>query len=147
MLIFSSKYVYKMQLYLWLIHNILTQQNNFEWTTEHQKRLEQIKTFLIEELSNTIPDPDQPIFFFVRRLQFWRQHIIITISNWNKLKELISANFRLLKQAELRLSNLMSECTAKTNSLTDYELLIHASKHPTLLFTDRKPIIFLFTQK
>ena len=38
MLNFISKYVYKMQLYLRPFYNILRQQNNFEWTTEHQTR-------------------------------------------------------------------------------------------------------------
>ena len=32
-------------------------------------------------------------------------------------------------------------------TLTEYEFLILGSKHPTVLFTDRKPIIFFFTQK
>ena len=35
MLNFLSKYVYKMKLYLRPLYNILRQQNNFEWTTEH----------------------------------------------------------------------------------------------------------------
>ena len=51
-----------MQLYLRLFFNILRQQNNFEWTTEHQKRFEEIKTLLTEQLSNTIPDPNQPFY-------------------------------------------------------------------------------------
>ena len=50
MLNFLSKYVYKIQLYLRPFYNILRQQNNFEWTTEHQKRFEEIKTLLIEKL-------------------------------------------------------------------------------------------------
>ena len=62
MLNFLSKYVYKMQLYLRPFYNILRQQNNFEWTTEHQKRLEGIKTLLTEQLSITIPDLDQPFY-------------------------------------------------------------------------------------
>ena len=32
---FLIKYVYKMQLYFKPLYNILRQQNNFEWTTEH----------------------------------------------------------------------------------------------------------------
>ena len=60
---------------------------------------------------------------------------------------LISANSRLFTQAELRLSTLMRECTAIIYTLTEYEFLILGSKHPTVLFTDHKPIIFLFTQK
>ena len=62
MLNFLSKYVYKIQLYLRPFYNILRQQNNFEWTTEHQTRFKEIKKFLFEQISNTIPDPNQPFF-------------------------------------------------------------------------------------
>ena len=55
---------------------------------------------------------------------------------------LISANSRLLTQAELRLSTLMRECTGIIYTLTKYEFLILGSKHPTVLFTDHKPINF-----
>ena len=60
MLNFLSKYVYKMRLYLRPYYNILRQQNNFEWTTEHQTRFEEIKKLSTEQISNTIPNPNQP---------------------------------------------------------------------------------------
>ena len=60
---------------------------------------------------------------------------------------LISANSRLFTQAELRLSTLMRDCAAIIYTLTEYEFLILGSKHPTVIFTDHKPILFLFTQK
>ena len=41
----------------------------------------------------------------------------------------------------------MRECTAIMYTLTEYEFLILGLKHPTVLFTDHKPIIFLFIQK
>ena len=59
---------------------------------------------------------------------------------------LISAYSRLFTQAELRLSTLMRECTAIIYTLTEYEFLILGSEHTTVLFTDHKPIIFLFTR-
>ena len=62
MLNFLSKYVYKKQLYLRPFYNILRQQNNFEWTTEHQKRFEEIKKLLSEQILNKIPDPNQPFY-------------------------------------------------------------------------------------
>ena len=65
-------------------------------------------------------------------------------SGTNKMN-LISANSRLFTQAELRLSTLMRERTAILYTLTENEFLIFESKHPTVLFTDHKPIIFLFT--
>ena len=67
-------------------------------------------------------------------------------SRTNKMN-LISANTRLFTQAELRLSSLMRECAAIIYTLTEDEFLILGSKHPTVVFTDHKPIIFLFTQK
>ena len=60
---------------------------------------------------------------------------------------LISTNSRPFTQAEPKLSTLMRERTAIINTLTEHEFLILGSKHPTVLFTDHKPIIFLFTQK
>ena len=48
-----------MQKYLRPFHNILRQKNKFEWTTVHQKRFEELKTFLIEQISYTSPDQDQ----------------------------------------------------------------------------------------
>ena len=62
MLNFLSKYVFKMQLYLRPFYNNLRQQNNFEWTTEHQTRLKEIKKLLTEQISNTIPDPNRPFY-------------------------------------------------------------------------------------
>ena len=201
MLNFLSEYVYKRQLYLRPFYNILKQQNNFEWTTEHQTRIEEIKKFLIEQISNTIPDPNQPFAMCdasnfgigaallqshngtkkmnlisetyticnVRCSKFWHRCSIITMNlipyavcdasnfgigaallqshNGTKKMNLISANSRLFTQAELRLFTLMRECTAIIHTLTEYEFLILGSKHPTVLFTDHKPIIFLFRQK
>ena len=147
MLNFLSKYVYKMQLYLRLFYNILRQQNNFEWTTEHQTRFEETKKLLTEQISNAIPDPNQPFYAMCDASIFGIGAALLqSHSGTNKIK-LISANSRLFTQAELRLSTLMRECTALIYTLTEYEFLLLGSKHPTVLFTDHKTIIFLFTQK
>ena len=62
MLISLSKYVFKTHIYLRPFCNILKQQQNFEWTLEHKDYFDEIKLFLSEQISNTIPDPDQPIY-------------------------------------------------------------------------------------
>ena len=147
MLNFLSKYVYKMQLYLRPFYNILRQQNNFEWNTEHQTRFEEIKKLLTEQISNTIPDPNQPFYAMCDASNFGIGAALLQSHNGTNKMNLISANSRLFTQSELRLSTLMRECTAIIYTLTEYEFLILGSKHPTVLFTDHKPIIFLFTQK
>ena len=147
MLNFLSKYVYKMQLYLRPFYNILRQQNNFEWNIKHQARFEEIKKLLTEQISNTIPDSNQPFYAMCDASNFGIGAALLQSHNSTNKMNLISANSRLFTQAELRLSTLMRECTAIIYTLTEYEFLILGSKHPTVLFTDHKPIIFLFTQK
>ena len=46
-----------MQLYLRPFFIILRRQNNFEWTTEHQKRFEAIKIVLTEQISLQFQTP------------------------------------------------------------------------------------------
>ena len=144
---FLSKYVYKMQLYLTPFYNILRQQNNFEWTTEHQTRFKDIKK--IVNRTNIIynPDPNQPFYAMCDASNFGIGAALLQSHSGTIKMSLISANSRLFTQTELRLSTLMRECTAIIYTLTKYEFLILGSKHPTFLFTDHKPIRFLFTQK
>ena len=47
----------------------------------------------------------------------------------------------------MRLSTLIRECSAIIFALIKYEFLLTGSNHPIVLFTDHKPIIYLFTQK
>ena len=136
-----------MQLYLRPFYNILRQQNNFEWTTEHQTRFDENKKMLKEKISNTIPDPNQPFYAMCNASNFGIGAALLQSQSGTNKMNLISANSRLFTQAELRLSILMRECTAILYTLTEYEFLILGSKHPIVLFSDHKPIIFLFTQK
>ena len=147
MLNFFSEYLYKLQLYLRPFYNSLRQQNNFEWTRETQKRLEEIKSLLTEHLSNTIPNPDQPFYAMCDASDFGIGAALLQSHNGTNKINLLSAKSSLFTQAELRLSTLLRECTAIIYTLTEYEFLLLGSKHPTVLFTDHKPIIFLFTQQ
>ena len=47
----------------------------------------------------------------------------------------------------MRLSTLNRECSAIICALTEYEFLLTGSKHPIILFSDHKPIIYLFAKK
>ena len=88
-----------MQLYLRHFYKILRQHNNFEWTTEHQTRFEEIKNFLTEQISYTIPEPNQPFYAMCDASNFGiGAGLLQTYSGTNKMN-LISANFRLITQA------------------------------------------------
>ena len=62
-------------------------------------------------------------------------------------KELVSANSRLFLTTEHRLPTILRECSAVIYALSEYEFLIQGSRHPIKIYTDHKPILFLFTQK
>ena len=132
-----------MKLYFRPSYNFLRQQNNFEWTTENQTGFEEIKKLLTEQISNIIPDPNQPFYAMCDASIFFIGAALLQSHSGTNKMNLISANFCLFTQAELRFSTLMRERTAIRYTLTEYEFLILGSKHPTVLFTDRKSIIFL----
>ena len=121
MLNFLSKYVYKMKLYLRPFYNILRQQNNFEWTTEHQTRFDEIKKLLTDQISKAVPDPNQPFYAMCDASNFGIGASLLQSHNGTNKMNLISANSRLFTHAELRLSTLMRECTAVLYTLTEYE--------------------------
>ena len=134
-----------MQLYLRPFFNLLRQQNIFAWTTEHQTRFEKIKKMSYRTNLKHNSRSQSTILCNVRYFKFWHRYSITTISQWNKYKNLISANSCLFLQAELRISSLMRECTAIRYTLTECEFLILGSNHPTVLSRDHKHIIFLFS--
>ena len=91
-------------------------------------------------------DPNQPFYAMCDASNFGIVTLLLhSYKGTNKLN-LISAIAKLFTQAELRLSILMREGAAKLYTPTEYEKLIPGSKHPTVLFTDNKPMFFLFTQ-
>ena len=97
-----------MQLYSRPFYNILRQQNNFEWTTEHKTQFEEIKKLLTEQISNKIPDPNQPFYAMCDASNFGICATLLQSHNGTNKKNLKSANSRSLTQAELRHSALMS---------------------------------------
>ena len=113
-----------MQLYLRPFYNILRQQNNFESTTEHQTRFEEFKKLLTEQISNTIPDPNQPFYAMRDASNFGIGLALLQSHSGTNKTNLTSANSQLFTQAELRLLTLMRECTTIIYTLTEYEFLI-----------------------
>ena len=81
-----------MPFYLRPFYNILRQQNNFKWTTEHETVFEEIKTLLIEQISYTIPDPDQPFYAMCDSSNFGIGAVLLQSHNGTNKKNLISAN-------------------------------------------------------
>ena len=94
-----------------------------------------MKKLLTEQISYTLPDPDQPFYARCDASNFGISAALLQSQNGTNKLNLISAN------------TLMRKRTAVRYTLTEIDFLIPGSKHATVLFTDDKPTVFLFTQK
>ena len=82
------------------------------------------KTLLTDQISNTIPDPDQPFYAMCDTSFFGTDVASLPSQKGTNKMNVISANSRLFNQAELRLSTLMREFTAIKYTLTEFDSLI-----------------------
>ena len=144
---FLAKYVYGMQPILQPFYNLLHKETDFKWTQEHQKIFEQMKETITHKLELTMPDTTKPFYIITDASNTGIGAALLQQHSTEKKMILISANSRLFTPIEMRLSTLIREGSAIIFALTEYEFLLTGSNHPIVLFTDHKPIIYLFTQK
>ena len=144
---FLAKYVYGMHPILQPLYNLLHKENDFKWTKEHQTIFEQMKRTITHKLELTMPDTKKPFYIITDASNTSIGAALLQQHPTEKKMRLISANSRLFTPIEMRLSTLIRECSAIIFALTEYEFLLTGSNHPIILFTDHKPIIYLFTQK
>ena len=137
----------KFQPILQPFYNLLHKETDFKWTQEHQKIFEQMKQTITHKLELTMPDTRKPFYIITDASNTGIGAALLQQHPTEKKMKLISANSRLFTPIEMRLSTLIRECSAIIFALTEYEFLLTGSNHPIVLFTDHKPIIYLFTQK
>ena len=92
-----------------------------------------------------MPDTTKPFEIVTDALNTGLGAALLQQNPIEKKMRLVSANSRLFTPIEM--STLIRECSAIIFALTEYEFLLSGSNHPIALFTDHKPIIYLFTQK
>ena len=143
---FLANYVYGMQPILQPLYNLLHKEIDFKWTKKHQKIFDEMKRTITHNLEKTMPDTTKPFYILTDASNTGIGAALLQQHPTEKMR-LISANSRLFTPIEMRLSTLIRECSAITFALTEYEFLLTGSNHPIVLFTDHKPIIYLFTQK
>ena len=144
---FLAKYVYGMQPILQPLYNLLHKENDFKWTKEHQQFFEQMKRATTHKLELTMPETTKPFYIIKDASNTGIGAALLQQHPTERKMKLVSANSRLFTPIEMRLSTLIRECSAIIFALTQYEFLLTGSNHPIVLFTDHKPIIYLFTQK
>ena len=144
---FLAKYVYGKRTILQPLYTLLHRENDFKWTKEHQQIFEQMKRTITHKLELTMPDTKKQFYIITDASNTGIGAALLQQHPTERKMKLVSANSRLFTPIEMRLSTLIRECSAIIFALTEYEFLLTGSSHPIVLFTDHKPIIYLFTQK
>ena len=136
-----------MQPLLQPLYDLLHKETDFKWTKRHQKIFNQMKRTITHNLEITMPDTTKPFYILTDASNTGIRTALLQQHRTEKKMKLISTNSRLFSPIEKRLSILIREFSAITFALTEYEFLLTGSSHTIVLFTDHKPIIYLFTQK
>ena len=136
-----------MQSILQPLYKLLHKEREFKWTKEHQKIFEKMKQTITKQLVIKMPDTSKPFDNLTNASNNGIGAVLLQKHPTKKKMNLISANSRLFTHFEMRLSTLIRECSAIILALTEQEFLLTGSKHPIILFSDHKPIIYLFTHK
>ena len=129
------------------LYNLLHKETDFKWTKEHQKIFDEMKRTITYNREITISDTMKPFYILTDASNTGIGSALLQQQPIEKKMKLISANSRLFTPIEIRISTLIRECSAIKFALTEYEFLLTGSNHPIVMFTDHKPIIYLFTQK
>ena len=106
-----------------------------------------MKRRITHKLELTMPDATKPFYIITDASKTGIGAALLQQHPTERKIRLVSANSRLFTPIEMRLSTLIRECSAIIFALKEYEFLLKGSNHPIVLFTDHKPIIYLFTQK
>ena len=106
-----------------------------------------MKQTITKQLEITMPDISKPFYIITDASNTGIGAALLQQHPTENKMNLISANSRLFTTIEMRLSTLFRKCSSKIFALTEYEFLLTGSKHPIILFSDHKPIIYLFSQK
>ena len=118
----------------------------WKWTDEHETLFQQLKMSLTSETELTIPNTKEPFFITGDASFIGLGAVFFQLNEENKIK-IISYNSCILNPQEQKCYTLDRELLGIVHALQIYEFLIIGSPHPTLVFTDHKPLIKLFYEK
>ena len=93
-----------------------------------------MKRAITHNLEITMPDTTKPFYKLTDASNTSIGAALLQQHPTEKKLKLISANSRLFTLIEMRLSTLITECSAIIFDLTEYEFLLTGSSNPIVLF-------------
>ena len=127
-------------------YDLIKEETKFVWTDEHSKLFQYFKDQLSADCELAIPNDKFPYFITVDA-SLTGVGATLAQTDENKKMRIISYNSRIFTPQEQKMATMHRELTAIIYALQVYENIIIGSKFPITMYTDHKPILFLFTRK
>ena len=143
---YYSKFVKNLTLNFKPFHILLEEKTPWEWTPAHEKLFHAAKSEMSKETTLTPPNPDYPCEVQCDASNCGVGAILTQIKP-DGTRILCSYDSRVFDNSELRMPTILKEIAAIVWALEKYEHYLIGSKHPIIIYTDHKPILYLFSKK
>ena len=126
-------------------YDLIRDSTPFHWTHEHEKFFQSIKDRISEDTILAVPSTDYPFHIHVDSSNVGTGCILI--QQFPEGKRIMPFNSRIFDKAEQKMSTLHRELCGIVSALQNYEHYVIGSLFPINLYSDHKPILYLWGRK
>ena len=139
---FYSMYIKNLHVDCKPFYDLTKTETKFEWTAEHEKLFQSIKDRISEDTILAIPDTKHPFHVHVDASSIGVGSILV--QEFPEGKRIVSFNSRIYTKEEQKMSTTARELCGVISALQTYEHYIIGSPFPVYVYTDHKPLMYLW---
>ena len=142
---FYSLYIKNLHVDCKPFYDLTKTETKFEWTPEHEKLFQSIKDRFSEDTILAIPDTKHPFHVHVDASSIGVGSILV--QEFPEGKRIVSFNSRIYTKEEQKMSTTARELCGVISALQTYEHYIIGSPFPVYVYTDHKPLMYLWGRR
>ena len=127
------------------IYDLTRTEAKFEWTTEHKKLFQNIKDLINEDFILATLDTKHPFCVHVDASSIGVDFILVP--EFPEGKRIVSFNARIYTKEEQKRSTTARELCGVISALQTYKHYIIGSPFPVYVYTDHKPLMYLWGRR
>ena len=140
-----SLYIKKLHVDSKPFYDLIKTETTFQWTDEHEKLFRKIEDRISEDTVLAIPDTRYPFHVLVDSSSIGVGSILVP--EFPTGKRIVSFNSRVYTKDEQKMSTTAIELCGAISALQTYEHYIIGSPNPVFLYTDHKPLLYLWGRR
>ena len=142
---FYSMYIKNLYVDCKPFYDLTRTETKFVWTTEQETLFNDIKERISEDTILAIPDTKHPFHVHVDASSIVVGSILV--QEFPEGKRIVSFNSRIYAKEEQEMSTTARELCGVISALQTYEHYLIGSPHPVYVYTDHKPLMYLWGRR